>query len=696
MKRDYVELDVILRWRPDSEAFDLTLIYDHPEEVEDTPYLVDEPIGFNTVRLSDLVENVDQYGAELSTMLYRNPEVVVAVDRALRATGEYPVHLRLLIDAAAPARYHAIRWESLRDPSNEFALATKSRIYFSRYFSSSAQRRLAPLAREGQLTALVAVADPTGLSDYDTLGAPARARVDVAAELNSARKVLPNIAIQTLPDEHDRDARATLDQIMERLEGRGDHGVNLLYLVCHGMVTDEPKLLLEKPNGTVDEVSATAFADRIASLAVPPTVAALCSCQSAGAGDAELTSQAEPLAPFGPLLAQAGVAVVLAMQGNATIPTASTFLSEFFDQLAFHGLADQAASDARRRVQRRPDWWMPVLFSRLRRGRPWYEPRFGRARRQKFDDLWSKMAEGDCTPVLGSGIASEIFLPQRHELAQNWVKRRQMPITHETHNDLAKVAQYLSVASGPDMPHTELRSFLRADLRTKYAKSMPELNWNEPLVNIIRHVWERRRDQLGDDEPYTILASLELPIYVTTSWTNLLETALTEIGHKPEVRSFDWLRDRFEEDELPEPTSEHPLVYHVFGSLDRPSTIVLTEDDYFAWLRTWMRRLDADKTDSIPGPVKKALTDSSLLFLGYRLDDWEFRIMFQSVKSFAGTYLHSRHGHVGVQLRPETATVDPEAALDYLERYLSGDYVNIYWGSSRQFLQDLRDTRPVP
>jgi len=154
------------------------------------------------------------------------------------------------------------------------------------------------------------------------------------------------------------------------------------------------------------------------------------------------------------------------------------------------------------------------------------------------------------------------------------------------------------------------------------------------------------------------------------------------------------LRDRsVDEDDPPEPTVANPLVYHAFGSMTQPSSIVLTEDDYFAWLRAWMRHVDADKTDSIPPPVKDALTDSSLLFLGYMLDDWEFRFMFQSVKSFAGHSLHSRYQHVGVQLRPETATVDPEAAQDYLERYLGADNVDIYWGSSSRFLEDLRDTR---
>jgi hypothetical protein len=698
MKRDHVEFDVILQWRDEAQAFDLTLIYDHPNDAEDAPVLVDDHVRLDTATLAErAADQPSQYGAALSEMLYHNGQVRSSFERALNAARDYPVHIRLLIDDKAPPEYQAIRWETLRDPGGTFAITTRSNIYFARFFNSASYRTIAPLAIEGQLTALVAVANPSDLADYSDLGEPPLAVVDVAAELERARAALPNIAIRTLPDEQDPTARASLDNVIDRLEEREHRpGANVLYLVCHGRIVDgEPRLLLEAADGTADEVSGIEFARRVAGLATPPTIAAVCSCQSAGAGDACLSSQSEPLAPFGPLLARAGVAIVLAMQGNVTAPTAEAFFKRFFEDLGDHGLADRAATEARRVVDRHDDWWMPVLFSRMRRGRPWYEPRFGPQRKSKLDDLWKMIAENDFTPVLGSGIAGELFLPHRSDLAKNWVQRRQMPIVPATHNDLAKVAQYLSVDCGPSMPHTELRSFLRAHLRTNFAATMPELNWDDPLTDLIRAVGASERERLGDADPYAILASIDLPIYVTTSWTELLEDALIAAGREPVVRSFEWLREvRFGEDPLPVPTPQQPLVYHVFGSIAKPSSIVLTEDDYLVWLRAWMRRVDSDKTDSIPGPVRDALIDTSLVFLGYVLDDWEFRTIFQSVKSFAGNSLQARHQHVGVQLRPETATIDPEAALDYLERYLGEDHVGIYWGSSSEFLNDLDVARP--
>ncbi len=268
-----------------------------------------------------------------------------------------------------------------------------------------------------------------------------------------------------------------------------------------------------------------------------------------------------------------------------------------------------------------------------------------------------------------------------------------MPIVAPSRGDLAKVAQYLSVDSGPDMPRTELRRYLRTYLKRENAPHLPTLNWDEdPLQELISEVGRKRRAELGEDDPNAILASLRLAVYVTTSWTNLLEDALTEAGRPPEVLYFDWHRQRqFDDYELPEISPDHPLVYHLFGTIDRPESVVLTEDDYFAWLRAWIKRVD--KSESIPDSVKAALTDRSLLFLGYSLDDWEFRVLFQSIKSFEGNDLLRDRKHVGVQFRPEAVTIDRDSAQDYLERYFGEDRVDIYWGTCSEFLQELRDSK---
>ena len=58
---------------------------------------------------------------------------------------------------------------------------------------------------------------------------------------------------------------------------------------------------------------------------------------------------------------------------------------------------------------------------------------------------------------------------------------------------------------------------------------------------------------------------------------------------------------------------------------------MLTEDDYFDFLIG----VTANK-DLIPKPVRRALADSALLFLGFQLDDWDFRVLFRSIAGQEG------------------------------------------------------------
>ena len=232
-------------------------------------------------------------------------------------------------------------------------------------------------------------------------------------------------------------------------------------------------------------------------------------------------------------------------------------------------------------------------------------------------------------------------------------------------------------------------------------------------------------------------------MFVTTSWTNLLEDALEEQGKRPYTRYFDWRKstspdlwpylyegetgdgsspqafddvtgpltvahaalghqvethrqkvDRLREEVVPEPdgskfTPATPLVYHLCGTLQAQPTLVMTEDDYFTWLREWIKQVD--NGEGIPGHVKTPLTRYSQLFLGYRFDDWEFRMVFQAIKSFQRN-VQDGSPHVGVQLKPETLRVEREAAQSYLESYFSEEKISVYWQTSTDFLTELERT----
>lgn len=676
------DLEIVLRWDRRRDAFDISLRFDIlASNVEDW-LPPGEPLTINTAALARLSADEEAYGRALTQMVLRSQDVEPFFKRARdRTEGRHKLHVRLHINA--PARFHALRWESLRDPRSGIPIAMLSDVLLSRYLSSPDWRPIPALAKHDQ-RALVVVAGPNDLDQHRPNDRPLP-EVDVDGELVRARCALEAIPeIQELAGES-----ATLAETLEAL----DQGVDILYLVCHGaLIDDVPQLYLVQRDGTADLVDGRKLVERLSELERRPTVAMLCSCQSATAGTEAWSTDEGALSALGPRLAAAGVAAVVAMQGNVSMATAATFAPAFFTDLAAHGIVDEAMASARRAVHEQRDWWVPVLFSRLRSGRTYYRPQFTERQVDTWQALETQISQRIFTPVLGPGLVTGMH-GSRPEVARRWVERWQMPIAPHNQGDLAKVAQYLRVRSAPGMVRAELRKHLMTEIqehRRRAAPDDPLWSFPEELVEgpnpepAILEVGRRMR-QKDEGDPYRVMANLPVSIYITTGWTDLLQEALKDKQRKPTTLTFPW-NDSIEPQRFRgTPTVEQPLVYHLYGRLDNLASLVLNEDDYFVWLTAWI-----SLRKSIPPPVKIALTAQSLLFLGYSLDDWDFRVLFQSIKSFGGSSLLGENLHIGVQLSPESQTIEPEAAQEYLESYFGQDKISIYWGSTRQFLDELR------
>ncbi len=108
----------------------------------------EEPIAIDLAELRGLTADEPAYGAALTRMLLREGDVRPFYEQALavvesKAENERPtLHLRLHIDA--PRRFHALRWESLRDPRSGVPIATQTGVLLSRYLSSPDWRLIPP------------------------------------------------------------------------------------------------------------------------------------------------------------------------------------------------------------------------------------------------------------------------------------------------------------------------------------------------------------------------------------------------------------------------------------------------------------------------------------------------------------------------------------------------------------------------
>ena len=233
-----VDLEVILSWVSSAKGFLLSVLYKAPDDYDyDYRYFSDRPVPIELERLRELSEaGIDDYGVALGEMLFPVADARRLLHKAVIASTDQPVHLRLVIDPKAPADYQAIRWETLCEPGSRLRLTTTPRIRFSRFLSEAESRQPTPLPRPGALRALIAVANPSNVAAF-VAGPVPLGDIQVTAEVERAREALADLEIvePVLSGEADDPARrATRENLLEAL--RKD--VHLLYLVCHGRITE--------------------------------------------------------------------------------------------------------------------------------------------------------------------------------------------------------------------------------------------------------------------------------------------------------------------------------------------------------------------------------------------------------------------------------------------------------------------------
>jgi hypothetical protein len=198
----------------------------------------------------------------------------------------------------------------------------------------------------------------------------------------------------------------------------------------------------------------------------------------------------------------------------------------------------------------------------------------------------------------------------------------------------------------------------------------------------------------GQEDPLRILAKLPLHIYVTTSYYDFLERALQAEDKTPRTQVCFWAGEP--RDVAPEhradpnfvPTKDKPLVYHLHGFEKYPESIVLSEDDYLDFLVRISQDTDAN-APIIPLYLREALTESSLILLGYRLQDWDFRVLFRGIINAKHSNL--RRFSLAIQLDPaqQQSVENAAGAQKYLQEYFEPAKFRVEWGDTESFIKKL-------
>ena len=261
-------------------------------------------------------------------------------------------------------------------------------------------------------------------------------------------------------------------------------------------------------------------------------------------------------------------------------------------------------------------------------------------------------------------------------------------------DDLPHVAQFVEVMTDPDTLRASLRDHLSAQLRARHETvAAQSAESSVELDAMLQAAWEQER-QGNPDDPHVVLAGLPCPLYLNAHPSGLLAAALRDAGKDPVVDLCRWRPDAYDWPPSPfeagaegagdyVPSVQRPLIYQVFGSLDVPESLVITEDDYFEFLVGVTQG-----SDLIPPPVRRALADSALLFLGFGLEDWDVRILLRTLVSQEGARKLQKYTHVAAQIDLSEMVISPARARRYLERYfgkIRQPSIDIFWGTVDEF-----------
>jgi len=340
-----------------------------------------------------------------------------------------------------------------------------------------------------------------------------------------------------------------------------------------------------------------------------------------------------------------------------------------------------------------------------------------------LDDIMPFVKKGTVIPILSNSLRIEqIFRADaapsdvasetadvdekettiNEELTEVWATDIKYPMM-DKHN-LARVAQFFQVEEKDvQLAKSKYLKFLNEYLLENeedenYMDVVSQMRTQEaPFSQIVKKL-DYPRFPPGVEDPLRLLARLPLKIYVTTSYYNFMEQALEDEKKTPRTQVVFWSGGKLNSNpkHSPDPESKYepsvtePTVYHLFGLEDYPETLVLTEDDFMNFLIAAVVEDTNTQNPVIPMVLRGALAESRLLLLGYRVRDWDFRVLFRFISKFRGS--DSAPRSMLIQLKPSAQqSGNKEKSVEYLSQYFEKKQFAVEWTNPEKFIRKLWD-----
>ena len=300
-----------------------------------------------------------------------------------------------------------------------------------------------------------------------------------------------------------------------------------------------------------------------------------------------------------------------------------------------------------------------------------------------WTDLLYSIKEKKCVPFIGQE-ANFPWLNELKDLSTNWAKEYHYPLNNS--NDLSSVSNFVAIENGNHIiPKNDLSRILSKIKPPDF--SLEEYN----------------------NTPYSVLSKLQLPIYITTNYDHFMEAALISRGRQPVSDFCRWtdylLKDEvyadlsknfskdifsigetklssvLEQGSEYKPTVERPLVYHLYGDIAAPPSMVLTEKDYFDFV------INLTKNDgkTLLNPfIYRIITSAPLLLIGYTLNNLFFRLLLKSLSEKSNLSNN-------LIVLPNMSTIENNyRAEEYFTKYIKDMFnASAFWMDNNDFSKEL-------
>src|SRR5215212_4213935 len=244
----------------------------------------------------------------------------------------------------------------------------------------------------------------------------------------------------------------------------------------------------------------------------------------------------------------------------------------------------------------------------------------------------NKVAANKCILFLGSAIHA----PSPQDSKYTYTKDKCPPIGSQLAELLAQVSGFV------DSSKDDLQ---RVSQHYEYT-----LKRNSLVTEIINHVSQGK-------EPSPVLsalAALRFPLVITTNYDNLYERAIDAVNKEKAIAAARAAGQGVDEQAIEAATRgqydlciysrdkkvptidcarkldpERPYILKIHGDIGVSSSIVITDEDYIHFV---MRMSDTEPHHPIGPNVATHLIENNILFIGYRLTDYNLRLLFKTLR----------------------------------------------------------------